>query len=82
MLVLRRKSGQWVDVLHRSGDLLRIRVYDISGEFPGRANLAFEDPARNFEINRPDRAPLRESGRDELDLVVPISTTIRGESGR
>lgn len=56
MLVLRRKEGQWVEVVHSaSGDTLRVRVYDICGDFPGRANLAFDDDARNFEIQRPER---------------------------
>ena len=54
MLVLKRKEGQWVEITHSaSGDTLRVRVYDIAGEFPGRANLAFDDAARNFEIERP-----------------------------
>ncbi len=55
MLVLRRKEGQWIEVLHRSGDVLRLRVYDICGESPGRVNLAFDDPPRNFSIQRPER---------------------------
>lgn len=55
MLVLKRKEGQWVDIVHKSGDVLRIRVYDICGKMPARANLAFDDPARNFEIQRPER---------------------------
>ena len=55
MLVLRRKEGQWIEVEHRSGDVLRFRVYDISGESCGRVNLAFDDPPRNFSIQRPER---------------------------
>ena len=71
MLVLRRKDGHWVEVTHKSGDILRIRVYNIhtgDGETaisspaspfpkgrPGRVNLAFDDPERNFEIQRPER---------------------------
>lgn len=58
MLVLKRKDGQWIEVTHRSGDVLRFRVYDICGESPARANLAFDDPERNFSIQRPER-PLR-----------------------
>ncbi len=57
MLVLKRKEGQWVEVTHKSGDVLRFRVYDIRGDYPSRANLAFDDPARNFEIQRPERGP-------------------------
>jgi hypothetical protein len=56
MLVLRRKDGQWIEVTHRSGDVLRFRVYDVSGEAPGRVNLAFDDADHNFAIQRPERA--------------------------
>ena len=55
MLVLRRSEGQWVEVTHRSGDRLRFRVYDLCSEVPGRVHLAFDDSARNFEIQRPER---------------------------
>ena len=55
MLVLKRKEGQWVEVTHRSGDVLRIRVCKIEGGTPGHLNLAFDDNARHFEIERPER---------------------------
>lgn len=59
MLVLKRNEGQWVEVTHRSGDLLRIRVCNIEGGNPrsghGHLNLAFDDDARNFDIERPER---------------------------
>lgn len=55
MLVLKRKEGQWVEVTHRSGDVLRIRVCKIEGGTPGHLNLAFDDDARHFEIERPER---------------------------
>jgi hypothetical protein len=55
MLVLRRTEGQWVEVTHRSGDVLRIRVYGICGRAPGTAHLAFDDPPRHFVIERPER---------------------------
>jgi hypothetical protein len=55
MLVLRRKEGQWIEVTHKSGDVLRVRVYNLCSEVPGRVNLAFDDQARNFEIQRPER---------------------------
>jgi hypothetical protein len=55
MLVLKRKEGQWVEVTHRSGDVLRIRACNIQGANPGHVNLAFDDDARNFEIERPER---------------------------
>lgn len=61
MLVLKRKEGQWVNVTHRSGDVLRIRVCNIEPGEPGRLNLAFDDSDRNFEIQRPDRVPKQET---------------------
>jgi hypothetical protein len=56
MLVLRRSDGQWVEVTHRSGDVLRFRVYDLCREGAGRIHLAFEDSERNFNIQRPERS--------------------------
>jgi hypothetical protein len=55
MLVLKRKEGEWVEITHKSGDVLRLRLYEICGRSPARANLAFDDPARNFVIQRPER---------------------------
>lgn len=55
MLVLRRKDGQWVEITHKSGDVIRFRVYGLCQDAPGRINLAFDDPARNFDIQRPER---------------------------
>ena len=55
MLVLKRKEGQWVEVTHRSGDIIRIRVCKIEPGKPGHLNLAFDDDARHFEIERPER---------------------------
>ncbi len=55
MLVLKRKEGQWVEVTHRSGDVLRVRVCKIEAGSPGHLNLAFDDDARHFEIERPER---------------------------
>ncbi len=57
MLVLKRKEGQWVDIIHKNGDVLRIRVYRIRDGYPGQLDLAFDDEARNFEIQRPERKP-------------------------
>jgi hypothetical protein len=60
MLVLRRTEGQWVEITHAAtGDVIRFRVYDLAGgdpEVPGRVHLAFEDRARNFAVERPERA--------------------------
>ena len=55
MLVLKRKDGQWIEVTHKSGDVLRLRVYNINPDNPGRVNLAFDDDDRNFDIQRPER---------------------------
>ncbi len=55
MLVLKRKEGQWVDIIHKNGDKLRVRVYRIKEGFPSQLDLAFDDEERNFEIERPER---------------------------
>lgn len=55
MLVLKRKEGQWIEVYHHTGDLLRIRVYNIRERTPGHVDLAFDDDARHFTIQRPER---------------------------
>ncbi len=63
MLVLKRKEGQWVEVTHHSGDTIRIRVCKIEAGYPAHLNLAFDDDARNFEIERPER-------RERLDQEI------------
>ncbi len=55
MLVLKRKEGQWVEITHKSGDKLRVRVFRIREGFPSQLDLAFDDDDRNFEIQRPER---------------------------
>lgn len=55
MLILRRKEGQWIEITHRSGETIRIRVYNIRARYPGQLDLAFDDSARNFAIQRPER---------------------------
>jgi hypothetical protein len=70
LLVLKRKDGQWVDIKHKSGDVLRIRVYGIRADAPGRIQMAFDDEARNFDIQRPERPPLADAGV----LVEPASS--------
>lgn len=72
MLVLKRKEGQWVEVTHRSGDILRIRVCKIEGGAPGHLNLAFDDAPRHFEIERPER---RHQPRPEA--VEPVEADAR-----
>ncbi len=69
MLVIRRTEGQWVEVTHKSGDTMRIRIYDLGHEGTGRAHLAFDDPARNFAIQRPERF-------SRLSLTPPAPATL------
>lgn len=57
MLVLKRKEGQWINVTHKNGDVLRIRAFRIQGGHPGQLDLAFDDEPRNFSIQRPERKP-------------------------
>lgn len=74
MLVLKRKEGQWVEIIHHSGDVLRIRVYDIQAAdgMPSRTNLAFDDSPRNFEIRRPERRVTTPKPIDETPEAAPI----------
>lgn len=55
LLILRRKEGQWVELTHRSGDTIRVRVYNIRARYPGQLDLAFDDNERNFQVQRPER---------------------------
>lgn len=60
MLVLSRESGQWVEIIHeKSGDTIYVKLFDVESGCQrcgrGRASLAFDDPDRLFEINRPER---------------------------
>ena len=53
MLNIRRKPGQWVEVTHRSGDKMFIRL--VRDPITRALTLCFDDPPRNFEIARPER---------------------------
>jgi hypothetical protein len=55
MLILRRKEGQWVEITHRSGDVIRVRVCNVRARYPGQVDLALDDAAHNFVIQRPER---------------------------
>ncbi|GAC1467242.1 MAG: hypothetical protein NVSMB9_08630 [Isosphaeraceae bacterium] len=55
MLILRRKEGQWVELRHKSGDTLRIRVCNIRAACAGQLDLVFDDDAHNFLIQRLER---------------------------
>jgi hypothetical protein len=63
MLVLKRKEGQWIEITHTSGDVIRFRVYNIRSRFPGQLDIAFEDDARRFTIERPERVLDAQGGR-------------------
>jgi hypothetical protein len=56
MLLLSRHPGEWIEVTHRSGDVLRIYLSSVYVHGPHArargADLGFEDAARNFEIAR------------------------------
>ncbi len=57
MLVLRRKEGQWIEITHvATGDVIRIRTYNIRARYPGQLDVALDDQAHNFLIQRPERA--------------------------
>jgi hypothetical protein len=70
MLVLRRKEGQWVEIRHHSGDTIRVRVYNIRSRAPGQLDLAFDDDARNFQVQRPERGVAVPG--EELGVVAAV----------
>jgi len=74
MLILRRKEGQWVEITHRSGDVIRVRVCNIRTRYPGQIDLVLDDDAHNFLIQRPERA-----ARATLPEPVPLAG-VPGES--
>jgi hypothetical protein len=71
MLVLRRRDGQWVEAKHRSGDVLRIRVYGIGERGADQVSIAFDDDERNFEIERPERVDSTRSVPDRKEPIKP-----------
>ena len=63
MLVLRRSEGQWVDIKHeKTGEVLRVRVHRIDGR-ARQLDLVFDDNARHFDIQRPERRQEKEAKR-------------------
>lgn len=64
MLILRRKEGQWLEITHRSGDVLRLRLCNIRPGHPNQVEAVFDDAARNFAIERPER--VHRPGVEEL----------------
>ena len=57
MLVLGRKAGQWLDITHKSGDVLRVRIDNLRLDENDRIcfDMSLDDDARNFKIERPER---------------------------
>ena len=88
-MILRRKEGQWVEITHRSGDVIRVRVCNIRARHPGQLDLALDDPDHNFVIQRPERlaraaepagpaaearpAPFAPQGLPGADLAHPLT---------
>ena len=70
MLILRRKEGQWVEIKHKSGDVIRVRVYNIRTRYPGQLDLAFDDDARNFTIQRPERGRSTDVAEIEAEVMA------------
>ena len=73
MLILRRKEGQWVEITHRSGDVIRVRVCNIRARYPGQVDLVLDDDARNFVIQRPERAARAPAPVPLPDAVLLLS---------
>jgi hypothetical protein len=87
MLSLKRKDGQWVTITHKNGDTLRLRVYDVKGgqDGPtGSVRLAFDDDARNFEVDRPEGGKSERGNPSDGDGLAGGRTADRpvGSSGR
>jgi len=54
VLVLKRRNDDWITIRHRSGDVIRIKTYDFRSS-PATVQLAFDDPDRNYEIQRDEK---------------------------
>ena len=70
MLILRRKEGQWVEIRHKSGDTIRVKVYNIRSRFPGQLDLAFDDDPHNFSVQRPERTPAEPAAPPPIAAVA------------
>jgi hypothetical protein len=78
MLILGRRDGQWVTVVHdASGDILRIRVSNVRGRVGDdapRCDLGFDDPDWRFLIDRPRRSEPQRPSRGERLRPEPPAT--------
>jgi hypothetical protein len=77
VLVLRRKEGQWLEIKHKSGDIMRVRVYNIRANYPGNLDMAFDDDDRNFSIQRPERTAKFVAA--EAEAEVEYALDVKGE---
>jgi hypothetical protein len=77
MLILRREEGQWTRAIHRpSGDVLPIRVVRAWWQDGvAHVELAFDDPAHLFTIERPESRSARRRDRDPSPRPPPHSTS-------
>ncbi len=53
-LILRGEEGQWVEIIHRSGDKIRVRVCNIRPLYTGKFDMVLDDPDQNFLIDSVD----------------------------
>jgi hypothetical protein len=61
MLVLRRREGDWTRIEHvESGDVLWVRVREIGGKRE-QCQLVWDDDAKRFDIQRPERQRVERS---------------------
>jgi hypothetical protein len=51
-LILRRCEGNWIKIIHRSGDVLWLRHTEIRPEFGLTVEAHFCDDPKNFRILR------------------------------
>jgi hypothetical protein len=71
MLVLRRKEGQWIKITHEaSGETLWIKAAEVCPERK-RIHLLFDDQARNFDVQRPERKPQSDLPKLDATLTAP-----------
>lgn len=86
MLILRRKEGQWIEITHRSGDKIRVRVCNIRARYPGQLDLVLDDPDHHFMIQRAERGNrsrevLPDSGELEEVIASPMLTGLPTNPG-
>ncbi len=81
MLILGRKEGEWITVVHdASGDTLRIRLFNVQPRTGRRAAgclLGFDDSNWRFWIDRPrSKNALDRAGTLDHDLTRTIDESL------